>query len=114
MHELSIAMSILDFAEEEAARRGAAVEAVHVRMGAMSGVVKQALISAYDLARESTTLSDCRLVIEDVPVVIYCRVCQIERAALSAQQLSCPICHVPSSDFVSGKELEVIGLEVAA
>jgi hydrogenase nickel incorporation protein HypA/HybF len=114
MHELSIAMSILEFAEEEAAKRGAAVEAVHVRIGAMSGVVKQALISAYDLARESTALEDCRLVIEDVPVVIYCRGCQAERAALSAQLPICPVCHAPSAEFISGKELEVVGLEVAA
>ncbi len=56
MHELSIAMSILDMAEEEAGRRSAEVDVIHVKLGALSGVAKEALLSAYDLARTETTL----------------------------------------------------------
>jgi hydrogenase nickel incorporation protein HypA/HybF len=40
MHELSIAMSIVELAEEEAERRGVQVTAVHLKLGALSGVVK--------------------------------------------------------------------------
>ena len=41
MHELSIAMSILDVAEEEAERQGGArVVAVHLKLGPLSGVVQ--------------------------------------------------------------------------
>jgi hydrogenase nickel incorporation protein HypA/HybF len=43
MHELSISMSIVETAREEAERRGAQVTAVHLRRGALSGVVKDAL-----------------------------------------------------------------------
>ncbi len=74
MHELSIAMSILDMAEEEAIRRGGVrVEAIHLKLGPLSGVAKEALLSAYDLARESTPLAACRLMIEEVPIVAYCQ-----------------------------------------
>ena len=44
MHELSIAMSIVEMAEEEAASQGASqVTAVHLRLGKLSGIVKEAL-----------------------------------------------------------------------
>ncbi len=66
MHELSIAMSILDMAEEEAEKYGGvAVQAIHIKIGALSGVVPQALMAAYELAREQTPLENCRLVVEE-------------------------------------------------
>jgi len=43
MHERSIAMSIIETVREEAERRGVQVTAVHLRLGALSGVVKDAL-----------------------------------------------------------------------
>jgi hydrogenase nickel incorporation protein HypA/HybF len=68
MHELSIAMSILDIAQEEVDRRGnPRVEAIHLRIGKMSGIVKEALLAAYELASEQTPFAQARLVIEDVP-----------------------------------------------
>lgn len=67
MHELSIAMGILDAAEEEAENQGGArVVAIYIKIGKLSGVVPDALLSAYDLARENTDMSDCSLVIERV------------------------------------------------
>ena len=41
MHELSIALSILDLAAEEAERQGGRVAAVHLKLGPLSGVVKE-------------------------------------------------------------------------
>ena len=49
MHELSIALSLLDQVAEEAERRGGVqVHAIHLRLGPLSGVVKEALLSAYN------------------------------------------------------------------
>ncbi len=114
MHELSIAMSILEFAEEEAVRRGETIEAVHVRIGAMSGVVKEALASAYELACESSPDGPRRLVIEETPVIIYCKPCDQEVTAPSVYMLCCPRCGSPSADIVQGMELQVTGLELAS
>jgi hydrogenase nickel incorporation protein HypA/HybF len=51
MHELSIAMSIVELAEEESERRGGLrVRAVHLRLGLLAGVVKDALLSSYEMA----------------------------------------------------------------
>ncbi len=68
MHELSIAMSILDAAEEEAENHGGGpVKAIYLKIGSLSGVVPGALLAAYELARENMGMSECCLVIEEVP-----------------------------------------------
>ena len=112
MHELSIAMSILDMAEEEAGRRSAEVDAIYVKLGALSGIVKEALLSAYDLARTETTLETAQLVIEEVPVMIYCPRSQAPRSVPSIQQLSCSECATPSAEILQGRELQVVALEL--
>ena len=112
MHELSIVMSILDMAEEEAGRRSAEVDAIHVKLGALSGIVKEALLSAYDLARMETTLESAQLVIEEVPVMIYCPRCKAPRGVPSIQQIYCVDCETPSAEILQGRELEVVALEL--
>ncbi len=114
MHELSIALSILEMAEEEAGRYGGErVEAVHLRLGRLSGVVREALVSSYDLACEQSTLAGSRLVIEDVPVAIHCLVCRTDIETESPSSFSCPTCGTPSADVVRGREIEVVALELA-
>lgn len=111
MHELSIALSLLDLVAEEAERRGGRVVAVHLRLGPLAGVVKEALVSAYDLARQGTPLSQTELVIEEVPVVVYCPACAAERAP-AWPHLGCPVCGAPTPDVRGGRELEVVALEI--
>src|SRR5262249_10748285 len=80
MHELSIALGIVDVAAEEAERHGAIrVVAVRLRLGPLAGVVKEALLSAYELAREGTPLEGSRLDVEEMPLVAYCPACAAER-----------------------------------
>jgi hydrogenase nickel incorporation protein HypA/HybF len=112
MHELSIAMSIVELAEEEAERRGVRVNAVHLKLGALSGVVKEALLSCYEMASESTPLQGSLLLVEDVPVVIFCPRCQAQRPLSSVQLFCCPQFGTPTSEIVQGKELEVVALEI--
>jgi len=112
MHELSIAMSIVEMAQEEAERRGVQVEAVHLKLGALSGVVKDALLSCYEMACQDTPLRGSRLVVEEVPVLIFCPSCKAQRPLNSVQLFCCPECATPASEVVQGKELEVVALEV--
>jgi hydrogenase nickel incorporation protein HypA/HybF len=45
MHELSVAMSIIDLAREEAELQGASgVDVVHLKLGPLSGVVREELL----------------------------------------------------------------------
>ncbi len=114
MHELSIAMSVLEIVEEEAERQGTArVTAVHLRIGPLSGVVKEALVSAFELAREGTPFAECKLMIEEVPITAFCATCQTERTVSSVQHICCPVCDTPMPDITTGRELEVKAMEIS-
>jgi len=113
MHDLSIAMSIIEMAEEEAERRGGAhVSAVHLKLGALSGVVEQALLSSFEMATADTSLQGARLLIENVPVTVFCPGCSAERPPGSIQNFCCPVCGTPTPQVRSGRELEVTALEI--
>jgi len=112
MHELSIAMGIVDAALEEAQSRGIQVSAVHLRLGALSGVVKEALLFSYHVACEDTPLQGSQLIVEDVPVVVFCAACQKERSLQSVQLFVCPECGEPAMDVRQGREIQVFALAV--
>jgi hydrogenase nickel incorporation protein HypA/HybF len=112
MHELSIAMSIVDAVLEEAQQRAVRVSAVHLRLGALSSVVKDALLFSYEIACQGTLLEGSHLIVEDVPVVVFCPQCNERRTLPSVQLFACPECGAPTGNIVQGKELEVFALEV--
>jgi hydrogenase nickel incorporation protein HypA/HybF len=115
MHELSIALSIVDGVLEEAKRHASArVETVYVRVGQLSGVDKDALLFSYRVASENTPLRDSRLVIEDVVVVIHCPKCNADRPAHSFPALFCATCGTVADRVVDGEQLEINRLELAA
>ena len=114
MHELSIAMSILESLEEEVERTGCGpVAAVHVRIGRLSGVVPEALSAAYEMAAAGTPFECSRLIIEEVPIVIHCDGCDRDQQVDSAGWLCCPECRRPTAEIVAGRELEICALELA-
>ncbi len=107
-------MSILDVVEEESARQGdARVLAVHLKLGALSGVVKEALLASFERAREGTALDGCNLIIEEIPIAIDCEHCGTTRPVVSIQEMRCRICGAPAKKVVAGRELEVSAIEIA-
>jgi hydrogenase nickel incorporation protein HypA/HybF len=113
MHELSIAMSIIELLEEESEKCGGArVTAVHLRLGELSGVEKQALLGSFQLACEQTQFKNAGLVVEDIPIRIFCPTCNAPRPISSVQLFRCAECGTPSGEIVQGKELEVVALEI--
>jgi hydrogenase nickel incorporation protein HypA/HybF len=114
MHELSIAVSIVDGVLEELERQkgGGEVEAVHLRVGRLSGVDKDALMFSYGVACEGTRLERSRLVVEDVEVAIFCSACGSERPTRSFPQLTCAACGATGDRVVRGEELEITAMEL--
>jgi hydrogenase nickel incorporation protein HypA/HybF len=113
MHELSIAMSIVEMAQEEAGEQGGVqVSAVHLKLGALSGVVKESLLSAYEMACADTPLQGSRLIVEEIPVVVFCQSCQVTRPLSSVQLFRCAECGSPASEVVQGKEIQIVRLEI--
>jgi len=113
MHELSIAMSIIEGASQQAMSRGGTqVHAVHLKLGPLSGVVKDALLFSYGLACEGTILEGSQLLIEEVPVLVYCPNCDTEKMLDSIQRFCCPTCGTLTPEIVSGKQLELVAIEI--
>jgi hydrogenase nickel incorporation protein HypA/HybF len=115
MHELSVALSIIDGVMDESERRGGLqIVAVHLKLGPLSGVSKDALLFSYDLACKDTVLEGSRLVIEEVPAVLYCPTCKTEHSPPSLQEFSCPTSAEHTPHLVHGRELEISALELQA
>ncbi len=114
MHELSLVQDILVIAEDYARREGAtAIQAIGLRVGAMSGVEPQALEFAFEIGREGTLAQKARLDIELVELRARCEDCQQDFLVDNPFGIaSCPICNTPSSQLILGEELSVRYLEV--
>jgi hydrogenase nickel incorporation protein HypA/HybF len=113
MHELSIAYSLVELAAESAKEAGATrVRAVHLRLGAMSGVVRGALEFCYEIAAADTILAGSTLVVKELPVKIHCSVCHDDVQLASVQRFRCPVCDTPSGDIRQGRELEIESIEI--
>ena len=75
-------------------------------------MVEEALRASYEMASEETAVQGSRLLIENVPIVVYCQQCRLERRLASIQNFSCPECGTPTPEVRHGKELEVVALEI--
>jgi hydrogenase nickel incorporation protein HypA/HybF len=112
VHELSVAVSLVEMACEKAATLGdVRVEAIHLRLGALSGVVRDALLFSFELAAAGTAVAGARLEIADVPLTVFCPSCSVERE-LPGFPLVCPVCGAVTPQVVRGRDLELSALEV--
>jgi len=112
VHEVGIIQSVLDIAEEQAAKSGASrILEIRMRVGRMTGIVPEALDHAFAVLRDGTTAAGARLDVDVVPGAFWCRLCAAE---FESDDLvgGCPTCHEPSFDMRRGRELEVVSLEV--
>lgn len=120
MHELSIAMNILELVADEVGRRGlfGNVQAIRVRIGPLSGVITEALVSAFAMAREDTPYERTNLVVEETSIIIRCGMCGAEAPPMCINDLRCTACNNDgsgeASEILSGRELEITALELTA
>jgi hydrogenase nickel incorporation protein HypA/HybF len=115
MHELSIALSLIEVAAEQIDRRNLSkVEVVHLRLGQLAGVVPDALLFSFEVASAGTPLEGARLEIETIAATVRCRACDADRELPSIQRLQCPVCGAPVPDVVRGREIELFALEVTS
>lgn len=111
MHELSIAVSIVEVAMQQVCRHEGNAVAVHMNLGTLSGVVKESLLSAWVLARMNSPLENAELVVTEIDALAYCPECKADRGVASMQRFCCSECAAPLSKIIHGRELEIIALE---
>ncbi len=111
MHELSIALSMIEQIEAAAAKHPGAVRSAQVRVGVLSGVDCEALRFAWEIARAGTPLERTALEIESVPLRVRCPVCGKTHSA-EIHSILCPHCVTPEQDILEGRELQLASLEI--
>lgn len=90
------------------------MSSVFLKLGPLSGVVKEALLFSYQLACEGTPLEGSSLIVEDIPIRIYCTECEAETAPVSLQCLECSQCGRAAARVTRGDDLELSALELQA
>jgi hydrogenase nickel incorporation protein HypA/HybF len=112
MHELSIMQGALEMALTRAAQENASrVHVIRLRVGALSGVVPDALQFAFEALREGTPAAGAELCIDSVPARFWCRACAREFEAEDMLAV-CPQCGGSRAELRAGRELELASLEI--
>jgi len=105
--------STLDIALEWAGRQGAdRIHKLGMRVGALSGVVPDALEFAFEVLREGTPAAEAALEVEYVPLRIYCPACAREYT-IDGYWYTCPDCNGVDTEVRQGRELEIAYVELS-
>jgi hydrogenase nickel incorporation protein HypA/HybF len=113
VHEVAIMQEALAQAEQEARRRGCTmIHRLCLRVGALSGVVAEALEFAFEVLKAESLASGATLEIERVEARARCRSCRRE-FTLEDAAFPCPDCGEWESELLQGRELELARLEAS-
>ena len=114
MHEMAIALQIIEIASDAIPTElaGTPVEAIDLKVGRFSAVVPESLRFCFDVASRDTAVAGARLRIEEVPVVCKCGDCGAEMT-IDEPDFTCRQCDGGNLDFLTGRELDVVSLELA-
>lgn len=89
------------------------VDAVHVRIGVLSGVDAEALRFAFELACEGSELAGSRLEVESIGLLVHCPQCAVTHRP-DPLRMFCPRCITPEQTILEGRELEIRALELTS
>ena len=104
--------SALGQALEQARQAGASrVYSIRLRVGAVSGVVPEALQFAFEALADGTPAQGAQLIIEHVPARFWCSTCNHE-FELAEVRACCPDCGGFNGELRGGRELELTSLEI--
>jgi hydrogenase nickel incorporation protein HypA/HybF len=112
MHELSIALSIVESAEEAARKNDATViTKVEVEIGTMAGVETEALLFGWDSVTQGTMAENAPLVIHSIRAEAHCLECGKDFPVDNFFS-ECPHCKSYRYQVTKGKELRISSLTV--
>ena len=87
------------------------VTAIHLGIGALSGVEPRLLEQAFSIARAGTIAADADLIIKSMPVQVSCSQCGRQSEVLP-NRLLCGHCGDWRTSLVSGDELQLQHVEL--
>lgn len=112
MHELSLTQSIVELAVEHAQRENAvAIRSITVEIGALSGVLADAMEFAFDVCSKGTMAEGSHLEIIHVAGRGRCLECHKE-SELDSLTYTCPYCEKLALEPVQGQEMKFTEMEI--
>jgi hydrogenase nickel incorporation protein HypA/HybF len=113
MHELGIAQNILQIVQQSVPKEQAAdVRSIRIRVGQLSGVVPDSLEFCFGAMVAQTDMPQARLDIEQVPIQSKCKDCE-HQFEIKGWDFTCAACKSVNLEMISGRELEVVEIELA-
>lgn len=114
MHELSIAQTLLDIVSEQCFKNGyKEIESINIKVGRASGIMPDALNFAFNAIKSDSIAKNASLNIEEIPVAGICKDCNYEFIVEEEYVLCCPSCKNSSFIITSGRELDIVEMEVS-
>ena len=105
MHEMSIAVSLIDRVLEAARPHGASrIEEIEVEVGVLRQVVFEALEMAFTAVSEGTLAEAAVLKLTEIPASAECRSCG-HRFPVAVDQYLCPQCNRADVEIVGGDDI---------
>lgn len=112
MHEMSLAIRIVEVAVLEAEKAGArTIDQIEVEVGQLAGVMAEALAFCLDAAARGTRAEGATFALTQIPGQGHCLACQKE-VAVSEFPAQCPECHGFGVQITAGTELRIRAIEV--
>ena len=112
MHELSIAMGIVELAEREAKKAGAdSIKKIELEIGKLSGIEMTALDFAWPVATRNTMLEKATLQVYQPEGKAKCAECGHDFPVKNLFD-TCPECNSYFKNIYQGKELRIKALVI--
>jgi len=113
MHEASIAISLLETVADLCRQEGyTSIESVRLKVGRAAGILPDALLFAFDVAKAGTLADQAKLIIEDVALGGFCRDCGCKFETEDRYIFACPACESRAIKITAGDEMQIIDMEV--
>ncbi len=113
MHEMGIATQVAEIAVASIPpdMKDARVERVNLKVGKLAAVIPENLRFCFEVITRDTQLSGVDLHIEEVPVRALCKDCGHEWT-IDGPAFTCTRCKSGAIDLLSGRELDIVSIEI--
>jgi hydrogenase nickel incorporation protein HypA/HybF len=112
MHEMSIALSIVEAVDAKARQEGAGmISAIDLLVGKLAGIEAESLKFCFSAAAKGTLAEDAVLVIEEPEGAGECGECGM-RFPVTFYYAECPVCRSLRVKIVSGEEFLIQSMTI--
>ncbi len=115
MHEMSIVMNVFNTIERELEKshpkQTPPVKTVRLVVGKFSNAIPDALLFAFDSAKENTIFENAELEIKETDLICRCRDCDKE-TVMKKHTFICPECDSKNMEILSGRELFIESIDI--